>query len=123
MTADLLSIGQLADSTGLSVSAVRYYDQIGLIETVTRVGGKRRFDPETVGRVSFVQRSQDAGFSLDEIGQILDDSAGGWQDLVDAKLAELTERRDRLNDTINMLGEIRECGCQVVATCAANTWC
>jgi len=123
VTAELLSIGQLANTTGMSVSAMRYYDQIGLIETATRVGGKRRFNLQTVGRVNFVQRSQDAGFSLDEIGQILDDTAGGWQGLVASKLDELTERRDRLNDTIAMLHEIRDCGCEAVTTCTANTWC
>ena len=68
MTPDLLSIGQVAQTTGLAVSAVRYYDDIGLIEASARVGGKRRFAPEIVGRVSFVQRAQEAGFSLDEIG-------------------------------------------------------
>ncbi len=123
MTPELLSIGKLADTTGLSVSAVRYYDQIGLIETATRVGGKRRFTSETIGRVNFVQRSQDAGFSLEEIRQILNDTAGGWHDLVESKLDELTKRRDRLNEAIAMLSEIRECGCEVVATCKASRSC
>lgn len=118
MTAELLTIGEVAASAGLAVSAVRYYDEIGLIDTTTRVGGKRRFDPDTVGRVNFVQWAQEAGFSLDEIRLILDDTLGGWRELVDAKLAELHERRDRLDATISMLTEIKSCGCQVVASCS-----
>ena len=116
---DLLSIGQVAATTGIAISAVRYYDKIGLIETETRVGGKRRFSPETVGRVSFIRRMQDAGFSLEEAAKILDDGVGGWRELVDAKLVELHERRDQLDATIATLEEISMCGCSVVADCEA----
>jgi len=113
----LLPIGEVADATGVAVSAVRYYDEIGVITATARVGGKRRFDPDTVGRVSFIRRAQEAGFSLEEIRTILDDAQGGWHDLVEEKLAELSERRDRLDTMIAMLGEIRDCGCEVVASC------
>ena len=113
----LLPIGAVADSAGVAVSAVRYYDEIGVITATARVGGKRRFDPDTVGRVSFIRRAQEAGFSLEEIRTILDDTQGGWHDLVEEKLAELSERRDRLDTMIAMLGEIRDCGCEVVASC------
>jgi len=116
----LLSIGEVASTTGLAVSAIRYYDEIGLIEAATRVGGKRRFVPETVGRVSFVRRTQEAGFSLDEIQAILDDTAGDWHEIVDAKVAELTERRSQIDAVIGMLEEIRTCGCQVVADCSVR---
>ena len=117
MSDQLLSIGEVADSAGLAVSALRYYDEIGLIETTTRVGGKRRFDPDTIGRVNFVRRSQQAGFSLDEVRMILDDTAGGWREVVDSKLSELQQQRDRVDAMISLLNEIRDCGCQVVANC------
>lgn len=117
MSDQLLSIGEVADSAGLAVSALRYYDEIGLIETTTRVGGKRRFDPHTIGRVNFVRRSQQAGFSLDEVRMILDDTAGGWREVVDSKLSELQQQRDRVDAMISLLNEIRDCGCQVVANC------
>ena len=113
----LLSIGDVASATGTTVSALRYYDEIGLVEVATRVGGKRRFDSDTVGRVNFIRRAQAVGFSLDEIGQILDDGAGQWHSLVEAKLNELTGRRSRLDEMIAMLGGIRDCGCEVVAAC------
>ncbi len=114
---DLLSIGEVARSTGIAVSAVRYYDEVGLVSAVARVGGKRRFEPGTVGRVSFILRSREAGFSLDEIRLILGDEDGGWRHLVESKLVELAERRDRLDTMIGMLTEIRDCGCEVVAAC------
>lgn len=116
-TAELVPIGVIAESSGIAVSAVRYYAEIGVITAAGRVGGKRRFDPDTVGRVSFIRRAREAGFSLDEIRTILDDQSGGWRDLVGAKIAELGERRDRLDAMIAMLGEIQECGCRAVASC------
>lgn len=112
-----LTIGAVANQTGASVSAIRYYDRIGLIAAAARVGGKRRFTDDTIGRVSFIRRSQEAGFSLDEIRRILDDTAGGWRDLVSSKRTELTRRRDRLDLMIGMLDEIAECGCTAVASC------
>ncbi|MCH8130026.1 MAG: MerR family transcriptional regulator [Acidobacteria bacterium] len=118
---DLLPIGEVAKTSGISVSAVRYYEEIGVISSATRVGGKRRFDPATIGRVSFIRRAQEAGFSLEEIGTILDDETGIWRVLVDDKLIELTERKDRLETMISMLAEIRECGCGAVAACPLVT--
>ena len=118
---DLLPIGEVAKTTGISVSAVRYYEEIGVISSAARVGGKRRFDPTTIGRVTFIQRAQEAGFSLEEIGTILDDETGSWRVLVDDKLIELTERKDRLETMISMLAEIRKCGCGAVEACPLVT--
>jgi len=114
---ELLAIGEVARTTGIAVSAVRYYEEIGVISSSARVGGKRRFDPETIGRVTFIRKAQEAGFSLDDIATILDDDTGAWRGLVDDKLVELAERRARLDTMISMLSEIRDCGCGAVASC------
>lgn len=114
---DELAIGAVADATGLAVTAIRYYDEIGIIEPSSRIGGKRRFASETVGRISFIRRAQDAGFSLDEIARLLDDRSGGWNQLVTDKLDELSERRARLDEMIAMIEEMARCGCEVVAEC------
>jgi len=119
----LLAIGAVAERTGLSVSAVRYYDEIGVISARERVGGKRRFSEATIGRVNFIRRSQDAGFSLEEIRALLDDTQGEWRSLVDAKIVELAERRRQLDEMLDFLGEIRECGCEVVARCPRAITC
>lgn len=113
----LLSIGRLAEATGASISALRYYDRIGLVQPVTRESGQRRFEPSTVGRVNFVRRAQDVGFSLEEIAALLDDDAGDWRPLVDDKIGELTDRRRHLDQMIDLLTEMRRCGCESVATC------
>ncbi len=73
----LLPIGEIARNAGIAVSTVRYYDENDVISTVTRIGEKRRFAPETNGKVSFIRRAQEVGFSLDDIWTILDDKTGG----------------------------------------------
>ena len=117
MTEQLLSIGEVADAVDVSVSALRYYDKIGLISSEARVGGQRRFLPDTIGRVSFVQRAKDAGFSLGEITAILDDDSGQWSKLVDGKLEDLRERHTRLAVMIELLERVRDCGCSAAAEC------
>lgn len=119
MTAQLLSIGEVARAAGLATSAIRYYDEIGIVVPVTREGGKRRYDNEAVGRINFIRRSQVAGFSLEDIARILDDTNGAWRGLVRAKRDELAERRAQLDELITMLDEIGECGCSAVAECPA----
>jgi DNA-binding transcriptional MerR regulator len=73
------------------------------------------------GRVSFIRKAQEVGFSLEDIATILDDETGAWRGLVDDKLIELAERRDRLDTMISVLSEIRECGCGAVASCPRVT--
>lgn len=113
----LLPIGALSDATGVSVSTLRYYDEVGLIEPECRVGGKRRFGPAAPGRVNFVRRAQGVGFSLDQIRRLLDDKATRWPDLVAEQLAVLRSQRDELDTMIAMLDDVRDCGCASVATC------
>ena len=70
-----------------------------------------------IARVEFIRRCQESGFSLDEIGGILNEDSDQWRTAVDAKLAELRDRRQRLDETIELLTEIRSCGCVAVDQC------
>ena len=99
------------------MTAVRYYDQIGLITATTRVGGKRRFDLDAVDRLRFVRPAQDVGLSLDDIRNVLDERRTDRQSLIDDKLADLIERRVALDPMIQTLIEIRQCGCDAIAQC------
>ncbi len=114
-----LPAGEVARRTGSSVSALRYYDELGLISTSRRVGGKRRFHESAVGRVNFIRRAQEFGFSLSEIAVLLDDSDRMWPKMVGAKRSELVAQRERLDALIEMLDEIRNCGCAAVESCPA----
>lgn len=116
----LLAIGDLASVTGVSVRTLRYYDERGLIETATRVGGKRRFASSEIERVRFVRRAQRVGFSLDEIRMLLDDTAGAWNQMVVEKLDGLRAQRDELTEVIGELERVQSCGCRGVTTCSSQ---
>ena len=118
-TEHLLSIGELADTTGVTVSALRHYDEVGVITPVGRVGGKRRFSPDAVGRVNFIRRAQAAGFSLAEINDVLAETSAVARQLLATKIDELRRQQAELETTIAMLEEIQACGCDAVASCPA----
>jgi len=112
-----LAIGEIAEACRVKVSAVRYYSDVGLLSISRRVGGKRRFPPAAIARVQFIRRCQESGFTLDEISGILNEDSGRWRDAVDTKLIELRVRRQHLDETIDLLTEIRACGCAAVDHC------
>ncbi|HET7800915.1 MAG TPA: MerR family transcriptional regulator, partial [Humibacillus xanthopallidus] len=66
-----LSIGQVAERTGVATSALRYWEELGLITSVRTTGNQRRFDRATIRRVSFIRAAQRVGLSLDEIATAL----------------------------------------------------
>ena len=68
-----MKIGQLAESTGVSTKAIRYYEDIGVLPEPDRApNGYRTYDTRTADRISFIQDAQSAGLSLLEIQMILD---------------------------------------------------
>jgi MerR family redox-sensitive transcriptional activator SoxR len=114
-----LTIGEAAKSIGVAVSTVRYYDELGLLPNVARIGGKRRFDQDSVERLSFIQHCKSVGLSLDEIQTILDDKSGGWHDLVAKKIVEMKATRDSFTKMISKLEAIKLCGCMDPLSCAS----
>ena len=64
-----LSIGQIADRTGLSVSAIRFYEAKGLVKPTRNKSGQRSFQRSDIRRLSFVLIAQQLGFPLEEIGE------------------------------------------------------
>ena len=62
-----LTISEVARQVGLKSSAIRYYEQLGILPPAERVSGQRRYDRTVLYRLAVVQRARQAGFSLDEI--------------------------------------------------------
>ena len=70
---DTLSTGELARAVGVGVETIRYYERRGLVPEPERSrSGYRRYPPTTVDRVAFIRRAQTLGFTLREIGELLD---------------------------------------------------
>ena len=67
-----ITIGKLAEATGVHLETVRYYERIGLMPLPTRTGaGYRSYEPEHVSRLNFIRRSRELGFTLDEVRGLL----------------------------------------------------
>ena len=106
----LLSIGELAERTGVATTALRYYDELGLVRPTARASGRRRYATSAVAEVGAVLFLREVGFTLAEIGSFM--AAGGrrsWQKVVDRKLAELAEQQHRLDVARTALEHARKC--------------
>ncbi|WP_035805352.1 redox-sensitive transcriptional activator SoxR [Kitasatospora mediocidica] len=122
---DRLTIGELSARSGLATSALRYYEELGLIHSERTAGGQRRFARQALRRVAFVRAAQRVGLSLDEAGAALaglpvDRSptatewsrvARTWQSRIDEQIEDLRRLRDHLTGCIG-------CGCLSLGTCA-----
>lgn len=76
--ANPLTIGRLADSTGVHVETIRYYERIGMLAKPARSrGGYRHYAPEHVATLSFIRRGRELGFPLETIRDLLRLSEGG----------------------------------------------
>ncbi len=119
-----LSIGALADRTGLAVSAIRYYEAQGLLHPWRNSGGQRRFQRADIRRLSFIMIAQQFGFTLDQIRAELDHlpktRAPGKKDwtrvsqtfraALDSRIETLTRMRETLDGCIG-------CGCLSLEAC------
>ncbi len=120
-----LSIGDLSRRTGLSVSAIRFYEERGLVEPYRTGGGQRRYMRSDIRRLSFVLIAQQMGLSITEIEEQLRKLPHGrtptqadWRkisramkSMLDDKIAQLERTRDRLDGCIG-------CGCLSLKKCA-----
>lgn len=121
---DLISIGQLADRTGLSVSAIRFYETKGLVNPMRNSGRQRRFLRSDIRRLSFVLIAQQLGLPLREIEDVLaklpksrTPTQKDWNRIsrairkaLDDQIAKLTRTRDNLDGCIG-------CGCLSLKKC------
>jgi MerR family transcriptional regulator, redox-sensitive transcriptional activator SoxR len=119
-----LSIGELAQRSGVAPSALRFYESQGLIEATRSEGGQRRFERETLRRVAFVRVAQQVGLTLEEIRDALhslpekrtpteedwERLSVAWRPRIDAQIRMLERLRDRLDGCIG-------CGCLSLRVC------
>ena len=126
-TRALLSIGQLSGRSGVATSALRYYEELGLIASERSAGNQRRYAQATLRRVAFIRSAQRVGLTLDEIAEALATLPAGraptkadwsrlsrsWRPRIDAQIERLERLRDKLDSCIG-------CGCLSLRSCALN---
>lgn len=120
-----LSIGDVARRTGLTTSALRFYEEKALIESLRTPGNQRCYTRDVIRRVSFIRAAQRVGLSLAEIRAVLDALPAGraptredwealatrWKPWLDERIAALERLRDQLSSCIG-------CGCLSLDRCA-----
>ena len=115
-----MSIGELEAKTATPISAIRFYERKGLLPPPPRESGKRRYPPEAVDRLRMIRMWQNAGFSLGEILQLLDDRERpeAWQQLVRTKISELTMLQSEVERSRQQLEHALFCRAPDWTTCA-----
>ncbi len=122
-----LTIGKLAAAGGVGVETIRFYQRKGLLETPTRESGIRRYGSEDVRRLRFIRQAQSAGFTLEEIKELLALDAGEDRgraralaksriEALDARISELRRARDALQRLARECGEGRTGPCPILAS-------
>ncbi len=116
-----MTIGQVARESGFAASAIRFYEQAGLLPKAARRGGRRQYDPSILERLAVLERAKACGFSLAETRQLFYGFREGappsirWQTLARRKIAELDELAVKIAATKELLE--RPCVCRDLAEC------
>jgi MerR family redox-sensitive transcriptional activator SoxR len=121
---DFLTIGELAGRTGLSVSAIRFYEARGLVEAIRTKGNQRRFLRSDIRRLSFAMIAQQCGLTIDQISAELAKLPMGrtptqadWNRISRTFLVDIDRRIALLQRTREKLDECLGCGCLSLKRC------
>jgi MerR family transcriptional regulator, redox-sensitive transcriptional activator SoxR len=118
-----LTISEVARQAGLRPSAIRYYEQLGILPLALRKSGQRRYDSTVLYRLAVIQAARQTGFTLDEIRELFfgfrNDTPPGkrWQEMSQRKLAELEALMDRIKTMQRMLQRLQNCSCDALNEC------
>lgn len=121
-----MMIGALAKAGGVGVETVRYYQRRGLLAEPPRAGGVRRYDGQDARRLRFIRAAQEAGFTLNEIGELLALDAGEDRArarelagmriaAIDTQMAKLTAARAALEGLAERCAAGDGAGCPILS--------
>jgi len=123
-TAHSLTIGDLAHRTGLSVTAIRFYETRGLVTPYRNAGGQRRFHRADIRKLSFVLIAQEFGFTISQIAEVLSKLPNGraptkadWSRISKKFRKELDQRIERMQALRERLDGCIGCGCLSLQSC------
>jgi len=109
-----LTIGRLAEQSGVNVETVRYYQRLSIIkEPVKPLEGYRIYPAETINRIKFIKRAQQLGFSLKEIAELLELGDGHCSDV----MQRAEEKRIHIQQQIKDLQNLQETLDQLIDSC------
>ena len=119
-----MTISQVARQIRLQPSAIRYYEQIGLLPPAQRLGGQRRYDQKVLYRLAIIQRARQLGFTLAEIRRLffgfrdVTRASERWRTLSQRKLTELEHLIDGIKAVRGLLKQLMtKCRCDTLDQC------
>src|SRR5437868_10900728 len=121
--AETMAISDVARFFGLRTSAIRYYEDIGILPAPMRENGRRRYEKSVLFRLAVIQRAQETGFTLREIRELFFGFRPGtpppkrWRELSRRKLTQLEERMNRLKIMETLLRRLEKCHCDALDEC------
>lgn len=134
MTDDNLTIGALANATGVKIETIRYYERIGLLPPPARTAGNyRAYGEAERNRLRFIRRSRDLGFAIAQVRTLLDladdashdcrdveSIARSHLDAVQRKIDDLSALRAELEDMIDHCGRATVAQCRIIRALATD---
>jgi DNA-binding transcriptional MerR regulator len=105
---ELVPIGEAARRVGMAASALRYYDERGLVAPSVRRGGRRYYGRDELRRLAMIRMGQELGANLDEVARMFRGGGEFWE-VIDARIAALEEQIRRARETKIVLEHMRGC--------------
>jgi Hg(II)-responsive transcriptional regulator len=121
-----MRIGEVAERAGVNVQTLRYYERRGLLPSPTRrPSGYREYSPEMVALVRFIKRAQHLGFSLEDVGELLELRQNPWRSGAAVRAVAVRRAAD-IAERIRRLAAMQKALEQLVTACecaGANRTC
>lgn len=118
-----MQIGAAAEALGIATSAIRFYERKGLIQPIGRVSGRRELDDQTITTLRFLKLAQSVGFTLSEVGQLLEIGFGNarhdkdWLTFLQSKRGAVKNQIQNLQRMDMMLKKFESCTCPTLDDC------
>ena len=121
-----LTIGQVAERSGLNTSAIRYYERVGLLAPPARASKRRVYTESVLEALALIRLAQDAGFTVAETRMLMHGFDGAtpaserWRKLTREKLVEVAARIERAERMRALLERLARCRCQTLDECVRS---
>jgi len=121
-----MKIGDVSKRLGIPASTIRYYESEGLIDSPSRVSGRREFNSQAMLALRFIQLAKAAGFSIDEMKSLLasyketPSPTAMWATLARGKRRSIQERIEDLQRMDRILGKLLDCDCDSLGDCVKS---
>lgn len=106
---DRIHIGDAARRFGVATSALRFYEDRGLLTPAARIGGRRWYGRAELRRIAFIRTAQQLGMNLDDIATLIHSDGTGWRELVGAHIDRLRRQQEWIDATLTTLHSALAC--------------